>query len=240
MGGQRGRGAWLAWKAALYGCVANNLTIENSQESLDAAIESLTSDTDLISLWQTSSSACLGALPEELTAEQQPVFLLACIKGRLKLDCALQDEDAALCRRARSGLLRRRRCSLANLLPWSSRRRCLLESLQEPGGSLPGGWWRRGALNCSELLAAAVDVTGCAMRNVSLAEGDTVDRAQLETAISEMGDSDTLLDILEACPRTDLDAFINCWSETAPEQCLISRAIAVAEALQQQDTEEPV
>ena len=207
------------------------LGIENDEQALDEAIERLTSNADLISLWQTSASACRSAVPESLTEDQQPVFLLACISARLRLDCALQDESSAPCVGA-GVLLGKHPCSLTSLVPREDRRQCLREVQEANGEPLPRKWGqfrRRESVPCPQLLAAAESAAVCALRAAELADEDTVDRDALQTAASEQEESEALLAILGECPQTDLNELISCWITVAPEICLLRKALQLAE-----------
>ena len=81
---------------------SSRLNITSNQEELQAFIENLTNDTAFITLATSSAAACLNDIPEELTDDQEPIFIFLCLKKRVVSECRLRKKIARLARIARA------------------------------------------------------------------------------------------------------------------------------------------
>ena len=68
-----------------------------NEATVDSMLESLSSTTNFTSQLLVNADTCIEAMGTTLTADQQGVYILACLKLRFKADCASGNDDKTLC-----------------------------------------------------------------------------------------------------------------------------------------------
>ena len=178
------------------------LGISNNQADLGRAVERLTSDANFIRQWTNRSSFCLSAIPDELTRQQQLVFIYECLQLSLRVYCILRDEFDGPCDQS-TGLIGRH-CPFLDPADIEARRDCVSQV-------------RNGSLSCTDLLKGEMEIGVCDLTDAGLVSDGVVNRAALQHRTS-------FFEFLEHCPQTEVIPFVTCSQIFLLERCVISYA----------------
>ncbi|XP_037084727.1 uncharacterized protein LOC119105370 [Pollicipes pollicipes] len=213
-------------------CLAERLEITNSTglnvPALETLIDSLSSNTTWTDQQKANVNACVSAMDASLSAPQQGVYILACLKKRALLDCTAASSGTA-CLRV-SSLISHCSASARSLVSrttwWTCKMGSLssitLAGLNALGQRLLGS----SGETCTLADDAFSDVINCTLQASGLASGDDVNTTAVRLAIEDSGDAqsdkDMRLALLDACVERGAETvaeFIDCWGELAPYSC---------------------
>ena len=205
------------------------------EAAVDALLESLSSNTTFTDQLLANADTCIEAMNATLTADQQGVYVLACLKLRFKADCMLQNENATLCLNAKT-----LKCPIGITPLFNS---STLSACKPPrSGFLSSmfsgirSFFSPMSRKCPMKEEKVRNVANCSLQEAGLASGDTVDLSAVETAITDNDDTTDSekalqLAVLTTC-RDDgadtVDALLDCWAAEAAEGCATSKAERLA------------
>ena len=214
-----------------------NITNESGVDAaaLDTVLESLSSNTTFTDQLKASASTCIDAMNTTLTADQQGVFVLSCLKLSQKADCAQQNENTTLCVNAVAllkcpigikTLVDRSNYYTCKMQAKSSVMSVIFTNLFSGGFSIP----TLSDSLCPTMEEVAKTTANCSLQAAGLASGDSVDLTAVQTAISastvttdsEKALQQAVLDTCQANGADTVDAFLDCWATESVEGCITS------------------
>ncbi|XP_043195822.1 uncharacterized protein LOC122367090 [Amphibalanus amphitrite] len=218
-------------------CLAEKLGIVHnsgiSYDKVDAFLDSLPGNTSFISRWKTASARCRAVVDASLTAAQQGVFLLTCLRQRMMLDCATKTGQICLSTqfytpaRLSETIPGYRRSKATRLCPAEV---AAMRLIPEEGGTA------RTDL-CPQLLQHLEALAACTLRKTGQASSETLNLPAVREAVrrrDEAGDqygANQQMDVLERCQSESVDSFVRCWVASAPEMAINNVAHRQAMAL---------
>ncbi|XP_043216134.1 uncharacterized protein LOC122378744 [Amphibalanus amphitrite] len=243
--GRRSSAFRLGGKTDKLSCIATQLNITSDTgvdaAALDTVIESLSSNTTFTDQLKASADSCIAAMNTTLTAEQQRVYVLTCLKLSQKSDCKRQDENTTLCLNAKTLV----KCPLGiqSLVDLSTFFTCKMQAKASIGismfTSIFSGDFSSSSISdslCPTLEEGAKAAANCSLQAAGLASGDTVDLTAVQTAItasatttdSEKALQQTVLSTCQANGADTVDAFLDCWATESVDGCVTSIAERLA------------
>ena len=201
--------------------------------ALDALLESLSPNATFTDDWKLVAEASIDLRNTTLTARQQGVYVLACLKMALVAMCSFNNENATLCLNAITLM----KCpigihSLVDHRDASCQNDSMVSVFPDMLDSLYAESFVDSA--CPMIEKETRSAAECLLQAAGLASGDSVDLTAVEAAISASTvttDSEKARQQVELdeCRDSDtLDAFLDCWGMLSADDCVISSAERLA------------
>ena len=203
--------------------------------TVNSMLRSLSNDTTFTNQLLDNADICISALRTsgvDLTADQQGVYALACLKLRSLAVCELDDDDNTLCLHVKSLL----ECPISITPLVGSDAISTCEERITPSTTF-SNLKRIVALvinKCRTKKKKALNVAKCSLQEAGLASGDTVDLSAVRRAIADR-EGTTITEearqrfVVSQCQDdTANDVFLNCWATEAVIGCEISEAERLA------------
>ena len=203
--------------------------------TVNSMLRSLSNDTTFTNQLLANADICISAFLTsgvDLTADQQGVYVLACLKLRSLAVCALDDDDKTLCLHAMTLL----GCPIGITPLVGSDAISTCRSRMTP--STKSSNLKRNVAfvknQCRTKEEKALNVANCSLQEAGLASGDTVDLSAVRRAIAD-SECTTITEearqrfVVSQCEDdTANDAFLDCWATEAVIGCEISIAERLA------------
>ena len=198
--------------------------------ALDALLESLSSNATFTDQLKAGADSCIVRIRVNttLTAKQQGVFVLACMKLLLVTECALENENAKHCLNAIT--LMKCPVGIHSLVDHRAVRSCKKDTLVSAFAEMPDSFSAESFVDsaCAMIEKGARRAAKCSLQAAGLASGDSMDLAAVETAIfastvttdSEKARQQGELDNCRDSGADTVDAFLDCWARRLAGACI--------------------
>ena len=203
---------------------------------MNTLLESLSSNASFTDDWKFIAEEFINLRNTTLTARQQGVYVLACLKMALMVKCSLNNENATLCLNAIT--LMKCPIGIPSLVDYRAVRSCKKDSLVSVFPDMLDSLYAESFVDsaCPMIEKETRSAAECLLQAAGLASGDSVDLAAVETAISastvttdsEKARQQVVLDICRDNGDDTVDAFLDCWGTMSYVEGIISSAERLA------------